>query len=71
MFNLQEGNVEGAGIAGCRVALIADTPKVMTDGNGRVGVLVNDDATDEQLDKSSRSSVASWGPDGRPRAADR
>lgn len=51
VFNLREGTVEGTDIAGCKVALIADTPKVMTDGNWRVGVFVNDDATDEQLDK--------------------
>ena len=51
VFNLQDGVVEGTDIAGCKVALIADTPKVMTDGNWRVGVFVNDEATDEQLDK--------------------
>ncbi|GAC1610808.1 MAG: hypothetical protein NVS3B26_19690 [Mycobacteriales bacterium] len=51
VFNLQEGTVEGIDIGGCKVALIADTPKVMTEGNWRVGVFVNDDATDGQLDK--------------------
>ena len=51
VFNLKQGTVEGTDISGSKVALIADTPKVMTDGNWRVGVFVNDDASDEQLDK--------------------
>ena len=37
--------------SGCKIALIADTPKVMTDGNWKVGVFVDDGATDEQFDK--------------------
>ena len=42
---------EGTDIAGCKVALIADTPKVMTEGNWRVGVFVDDQATDAQFEK--------------------
>ena len=34
--------MEGTDIAGCKVALIADTPKVMTEGNWRVGVFVDE-----------------------------
>jgi hypothetical protein len=30
---------------------MADTPKVMTEGNWRLGVYVDDQASDEQLDK--------------------
>jgi len=51
VFNVAEGTVEGTDIAGCKVAIIADTPKVMTEGNWRVGVLIGEDATDEQFDK--------------------
>ena len=51
VFNIREGDVEGTDIAGRRVALIADTPKVMTDGNGKLGVYVDDGASDEQFDK--------------------
>jgi hypothetical protein len=50
-FNIREGEIEGTDIAGCKVAAIADTPKVMTDGNWRMGVFVDDQATDEQADK--------------------
>jgi hypothetical protein len=51
VFNIREGAVEGTDIAGCKVALVADTPKVMTDGNWRVGVFVDaeSDAQFEQL----------------------
>jgi hypothetical protein len=50
-FNIREGAVDGTDVAGCKVVVIADTPKVMTDGNWRVGVYVDDAATDEQFDK--------------------
>jgi hypothetical protein len=51
VFKIREGQVEGTDIAGRRVALIADTPKVMTDGNWRLGVYIDDQASDEQFDK--------------------
>ena len=50
-FSIREGQVEGTDVAGRRVVTIIDTPKVMTDGNWRVGVFVDDRATDEQFDK--------------------
>jgi len=51
VFNIKEGNAEGTDIAGCKVAAIADTPKVMTEGNWRLGVFIDDQASDEQADK--------------------
>lgn len=51
VFNVREGQVEGVDIAGRKVAMIADTPKVMTEGNWRVGVFVDDQASDEQFQK--------------------
>jgi hypothetical protein len=50
-FDIKDGEIEGTDVTGRRVAAIADTPKVMTDGNWRLGVFVDEDATDEQLDK--------------------
>jgi hypothetical protein len=38
-------------VNGRTLALIADTPKVMTEGNWRVGIFVDEDASDEQMDK--------------------
>jgi hypothetical protein len=50
-FNIRAGEVEGTDISGRKVVLIADTPKVMTQGNWRLGVYVDDQADDEQFDK--------------------
>jgi hypothetical protein len=51
VFNLRAGQVEGTEVGGRTVVLIADTPKVMTEGNWRLGVYVDDGASDEQFDK--------------------
>jgi hypothetical protein len=51
VFNIQQGAVDGTDVAGRKVAVIIDTPKVMTDGNWRVGAFVDDAASDEQFDK--------------------
>ena len=51
VFNIREGEVEGTDIGGLKAALIAETPKVMTEGNWRVGVFVDDQASEEQADK--------------------
>ena len=51
VFNIREGAVEGTDVAGCKIALIADTPKVMTEGNWRVGVFIDDAASEDQFDR--------------------
>src|ERR687883_15389 len=51
VFDIREGEIEGTDVAGCTVAAIADTPKVMTEGNWKLGVFVDDGASDEQADK--------------------
>jgi hypothetical protein len=51
VYNIREGDVEGTAVAGRKVVVIADTPKVMTDGNWRLGVYIDDQATDGQFDK--------------------
>jgi hypothetical protein len=50
-FNIREGRIEDTDIAGRKVVLIADTPKVMTEGNWRLGVFVDDQADEEQFDQ--------------------
>jgi hypothetical protein len=50
-FDIREGAVDGTDVGGLKVALIADTPKVMTDGNWKLGVFVDGNASDEQADK--------------------
>ena len=51
VFNVTEGEVEGTNVSGLKVAAIADTPKVMTDGNWRLGVFIDDKASEEQAEK--------------------
>jgi len=50
-FNIRAGAVDDTDIGGRKVVLVADTPKVMTEGNWRVGVYIDDGATDDQFDK--------------------
>jgi hypothetical protein len=51
VFEIGEGEVEGTDVGGLKVVAIADTPKVMTEGNWRLGLFVDAQATDEQADK--------------------
>ena len=51
VFDLVEGEIDGTDIGGLKVAAIADTPKVMTEGNWKLGVFVDENASDEQADK--------------------
>jgi hypothetical protein len=50
-FDIREGEVEGTDVRGRRVVAIVDTPKVMTDGNWRLGMFVDAQADDDQFDK--------------------
>jgi hypothetical protein len=51
VFNIASGDVDGTDVNGRKVCVIVDSPKVMTEGNWKVGMFVDDDASDEQLEK--------------------
>src|ERR1700758_3204264 len=51
VFNVKDGQVDGTDLSGLTVAAVADTPKVMTDGNWRLGVFIDAAASDEQAEK--------------------
>jgi hypothetical protein len=51
VFNVKSGQVDGTDVSGLKVAAVADTPKVMTDGNWRLGVFIDAAASDEQAEK--------------------
>jgi hypothetical protein len=51
VFNITDGEVEGTDVSGTKVAAIAESPKVMTDGNWRLGVFIDEKASDEQAEK--------------------
>ena len=38
VFNIKEGEIEGTDVSGLKVAAIVDSPKVMTEGNWRLGL---------------------------------
>jgi hypothetical protein len=51
VFNVADGEVDGTDVSGLTVAAVADTPKVMTEGNWRIGVFIDAAASDEQAEK--------------------
>jgi hypothetical protein len=50
VFNIKDGEVDGTDVSGVVVAAVAETPKVMSDGNWRLGVVVDEAASDEQAE---------------------
>lgn len=51
VFNVTQGDVEGTDVSGLKVAAVADTPKVMSEGNWRLGVFIDAAASDDQAEK--------------------
>lgn len=51
VFNVKRGDVDGTDVSGLTVAAVCDTPKVMSEGNWRLGVVIDDNASDEQAEK--------------------
>lgn len=51
VFHVDRGDVDGVDVGGVTVAAVIDSPKVMTDGGWRLGVLIDERASDEQAEK--------------------
>jgi hypothetical protein len=51
VFHVTDGDVEGTDVGGLTVAAVADTPKVMSEGDWRLGVFIDAAASDEQAEK--------------------
>ena len=49
-FNLESGDVDGTDVGGVGVAMVVDSPKVMTDGGWNVGLFIGENASDEQAE---------------------
>jgi hypothetical protein len=47
-FHVEDGDVDGVDVGGTTVGLLADTPGQMTDGGWRVGVFMDEAASEEQ-----------------------
>lgn len=50
-FHITRGAIDGVDVAGLNVAVAADAPARMLDGNWRVGLIVDDKASKDQADK--------------------
>jgi hypothetical protein len=50
-FHVDSGEVDGTDVSGRTVAVVGESPKVMTDGNWKVGVVIDDGASEEQVQK--------------------
>jgi hypothetical protein len=51
VFHVENGEVEGVDVSGLTVAAVIDTPKLMSEGNWKLGVFIDADASDEQAEK--------------------
>jgi hypothetical protein len=51
IFRVNDGEVEGIDVSGLNVAVIVDSPQIMSEGNWRIGVFLDAAASDEQADK--------------------
>jgi hypothetical protein len=51
VFHVGQGEVDGVDVSGKTVVILADTPRVMADGNWRVGVVMDAAASPEQAEK--------------------
>ena len=51
VFQVESGDVDGVDVGGVTVAVVVDTPKVMSEGNWRLGLLIDESASDEQAEK--------------------
>ncbi len=60
VFNIREGEIEGRDVGGIKVAAIADTPKVMTDGNWRLGMF-HPAGSELVVAEAKRSSINAFG----------
>jgi len=51
VFHIDSGEVDGVTVSGLSLAVLADTPPRMIDGNWRVGVFMDEAASEEQAGK--------------------
>ncbi len=51
MFHIDSGEIDGVDVSGLTIAAVAETPQLMTEGNWRLGVLMDESASDEQAEK--------------------
>jgi len=50
-YHVESGEIDGVDVSGLNFALFLDTPPVMSEGNWRVGVYLDDTASDSQAER--------------------
>jgi hypothetical protein len=50
-FHVDKGEVDGVDVSGLNLAAVADTPRYMHEGNWKLGVLIDESASEEQAEK--------------------
>jgi len=62
-YHVEKGEIDGVDVSGHSVSVVADAPAKMLDGNWRVGLIIDDQASKEQADKlAGVFSGATGGP---------
>jgi hypothetical protein len=51
VFHVDTGEIDGVDVSGLTVAPVAQAPKFMHEGNWKLGLLIDDNASDEQAEK--------------------
>ena len=67
VFEVESGDVDGVDMSGLTVAAMIDTPKVMSEGNWRLGMLIDDRASDDCDRRDAGDSPGLHGGGGRHR----
>ena len=50
-YHVQRGEIDGVDVSGRSVSIVADAPKQMMDGNWSLGLIIDDKASKQQVDK--------------------
>src|ERR687885_171356 len=51
VFHVDSGEIDGTDVSGLTVAMLVDAPQVMAEGNWRVGLFMDEAASQEQAEK--------------------
>jgi hypothetical protein len=61
VLHIESGEIDGVDVSGLSFGFIADTPALMSAGGWRLGVLLDEGANDEQLDRLRRFMMGEFG----------
>ena len=60
VFRVRSGDVEGTDVSGLTVAAIVDSPKVMSEGNWRIGLFIDASAQAQELQGTMGQQRELW-----------